>query len=173
MSKTWCGQFTVKLTWGLLKCKKTNVDHWIRAKCVIYRVDCISSKYYWVGIRKDVEDFVKQCDRCQRVNPLKTIAAVLHPVKVFERIIFGTTHGIIPQVPQEPFTKWGVDLIGPFTPSDSGNKYVCVMTEYTTRWPEALAIPSKEAKNVLPLLRDVICRFRVSNGGTYIKNGKI
>lgn len=38
-----------------------------------------------------------------------------------------------------------VDIMGPFSPTEKGNRYVLVAMNYFTKWPEAYAIPDQEA----------------------------
>ena len=43
--------------------------------------------------------------------------------------------------------------------SEKGNKHIIVISDYLTRWPEAFAVPSADAKTVAKLLYDeIICR---------------
>lgn len=44
-----------------------------------------------------------------------------------------------------PFAQIGIDLLGPFPISDSGNRWVIVATDYLTRYAETKAIPSGTA----------------------------
>ena len=53
----------------------------------------------------------------------------------------------------------GIDLIGPFFKSRSGNRYIITLVDYFSKWPEAAAIPSKEAKEVAFFLFKMICRY--------------
>ncbi len=76
---------------------------------------------------------IKMCDRCQRNAPqFKTVAAELHPVKV------------LPQV----WCLVGLDLIGPFQPTALGHKYVLTMTDYFSKYGEAVPIPDKSTLSV-------------------------
>ena len=47
-----------------------------------------------------------------------------------------------------PFELVGADLIGPFTESSHGNKYIFTATDYFTKWVEAFPIPNKSAAEV-------------------------
>ncbi len=87
---------------------------------------------------------IKMCDHCQCNAPqLKTAATELHPVKV------------LPQV-------WclvvGMDLIGPFQPTALGHKYVLTMTDYFSKYVEAVPIPDKSALSVAQGIHKVYCR---------------
>jgi hypothetical protein len=41
-------------------------------------------------------------------------------------------------LPIKPFTKWGIDFIGPIksTSRYKGNRYVMVVTDYISKWVE-------------------------------------
>ena len=47
-----------------------------------------------------------------------------------------------------------MDILGPFTESDSGNNYILVVSDYFTKWTEAYAIPNQEATTVAKKLTD-------------------
>ena len=51
------------------------------------------------------------------------------------------------------------NLIGPFKKSRSGNRYIITLVDYFSKWPEAAAIPSKEANEVAFFLFKMICRY--------------
>ena len=50
----------------------------------------------------------------------------------------------------------GIDLVGPLPETPNGNKYICTITDYYTKWAEATALPSKEAVGVANFLYKVI-----------------
>ena len=74
----------------------------------------ILTKYYWLTICKDVETYIKGCDKCQKV---KTI----------------TTTGKTPLQPNEILqTPWEiilVDIIGPL-PESQGKNAILVITDH-------------------------------------------
>ena len=42
----------------------------------------------------------------------------------------------------------GIDIMGPITTSESGNKYVLVIEDYFTKWTMALPIKNQEAETI-------------------------
>ncbi|GKC71056.1 putative reverse transcriptase domain-containing protein [Tanacetum coccineum] len=50
------------------------------------------------------------------------------------------------------FAMYGIDFMGPF-PSSNGNKYVLVAIDYVSKWVEAQAFPTNDARNVVNFLK--------------------
>lgn len=46
----------------------------------------------------------------------------------------------------------GVDVVGPFPTTDSGNRWVLTAMDYFTKWPEAYALPDQEAETIVDAL---------------------
>ena len=63
------------------------------------------------------------------------------------------------QPPDTSFTQFGMDLVGPLPTTKNGNRYIIVLTDYLTKWPEAEAIPSKHATEVAKFITKVVCRY--------------
>jgi hypothetical protein len=56
-------------------------------------------------------------------------------------------HSLERQVVQEPNERVAIDILGPFEPAaDSGNLHILVMTDYLTKWVEAVPMPGKTAE---------------------------
>nr|GEW81705.1 reverse transcriptase domain-containing protein [Tanacetum cinerariifolium] len=100
------------------------------------------SGFYWPRIYKDAFELVKNCDSCQRQG------------KISQR----------DEMPQnsiqvcEIFDVWGIDFMGPF-PSSKGNKYILVAVDYLSKWVEAKALPTNDARVVVKFLKSLFSRF--------------
>ncbi|GJU67924.1 reverse transcriptase domain-containing protein [Tanacetum coccineum] len=116
------------------------------------------SGFFWPTIYKDAHELVKNCNSCQRQG------------KVSQR----------DEMPQnsiqvcEIFDIWGIDFMGPF-PSSKGNKYILVAVDYLSKWVEAKALPTNDARVVCKFLKSLFARFGapraiISDRGTHFCN---
>nr|GEX05363.1 hypothetical protein [Tanacetum cinerariifolium] len=64
------------------------------------------------------------------------------------------------------FDVWGIDFIGPF-PSSRGNKYILMAVDYLSKWVEAKALPTNDARVVCKFLKSLFAsgQVEVSNRG--------
>ncbi|GKB28932.1 reverse transcriptase domain-containing protein [Tanacetum coccineum] len=74
----------------------------------------------------------------------------------------------------EIFDVWGIDFMGPF-PFSRGNKYILVAVDYLSKWVEAKASPTNDAKIVVMFLKSLFARFGtpkaiISDRGTHFCN---
>ncbi|GJZ66195.1 reverse transcriptase domain-containing protein [Tanacetum coccineum] len=74
----------------------------------------------------------------------------------------------------EIFDVWGIDFIGPF-PSSRGNKYIVVVVDYLSKWVEAKALSTNDARVVCKFLKSLLARFGapraiISDRGTHFCN---
>ncbi|GJU48449.1 reverse transcriptase domain-containing protein [Tanacetum coccineum] len=58
----------------------------------------------------------------------------------------------------EIFDVWGIDFMGPFS-SSRGNKYILVAVDYLSKWVEAKALPTNDARVVVKFLKSLFARF--------------
>ena len=117
--------------------------------------------YYWPNMDADIIQHIRGCRRCQErriddrpqphlLTPLPQCSAINQRVHV--------------------------DLFGPLKTSESGKKYILVMTDAFSKYVEIVAAPNKEAETIsLAIFNRWICRFGcpleiVSDGGKEFVN---
>ncbi|GKA52889.1 reverse transcriptase domain-containing protein [Tanacetum coccineum] len=71
----------------------------------------------------------------------------------------------------EIFDVWGIDFMGPFL-SSRGNKYIFVAVDYLSKWVEAKALPTNDARVVDKFVKSLFSRFGtprviISDRGTH------
>jgi Integrase zinc binding domain/Integrase core domain len=115
-------------------------------------------RYWWKNMRKDIESYVKSCWKCQmRGKPIGRNE--LHPIEI-----------------NEPFEMIGIDIVGPLSETEKGNRYIVVAIDYFTKWPEAKALKEATAKEVTEFIwEDIVCRHGcpkriLSDRGTHFNN---
>ncbi|GJT57696.1 reverse transcriptase domain-containing protein [Tanacetum coccineum] len=92
------------------------------------------SRFYWPTIYKDAHELVKNCYSCQRQRKISQRDEMLqNSIQVCEI-----------------FNVWGIDFMGPFL-SSRGNKYILIAVDYLSKWVEAKALPTNDARVVLQL----------------------
>nr|GEV54907.1 reverse transcriptase domain-containing protein [Tanacetum cinerariifolium] len=74
----------------------------------------------------------------------------------------------------EIFDVWGIDFMRPF-PSSRGNKYMLVAVDYLSKWVEAKALLTNDARVVCKFLKSLFARFGtpraiISDRGTHFCN---
>ena len=89
----------------------------------------ILRRFYWPTLYKDVEDFCRSCQVCQKFSKQKVVKAPLIPLPVVT----------------EPFRRVAMDIVGPLPRTKSGNRYILVMCDYVTRYPEAVPVKAVDA----------------------------
>lgn len=106
----------------------------------------VRSVFYWGNIYKHVLNYVKSCDSCVKrrghrsggLAPLQRVPVTTYPMECV-----------------------AVDAVGPLPLTCSGNKYILVMSDYFTRWPEAYPVPDIKSETVARILEEFICRHGV------------
>nr|GEW30814.1 reverse transcriptase domain-containing protein [Tanacetum cinerariifolium] len=76
----------------------------------------------------------------------------------------------------EFFDVWGINFMGPF-PSSQGNRYILLVVDYLSKWVEAKALPTNDARVVVKFWKSLFARFRtlraiISDHGTHFCNDK-
>nr|GEW09902.1 DNA-directed DNA polymerase [Tanacetum cinerariifolium] len=100
------------------------------------------SGFYWPTVYKDAFELVKHYDSCQRQGKISQKDEMpQNSIQVYEI-----------------FDVWGIDFMGPF-PSSKGNTYILVAVDYLSKWVEAKALPTNDARVVVKFLKSLFSRF--------------
>ena len=105
----------------------------------------IARNFYWPKLRKDVRRHCKTCHPCQLTGKPNQIIpkAPLVPIPVVE----------------QPFYRIIIDVVGPLPRTKSGKEYIFTIMDKVTRFPEAIAVRSIKAPNIVSHLIDFFSRF--------------
>ncbi|GJW49292.1 reverse transcriptase domain-containing protein [Tanacetum coccineum] len=104
--------------------------------------------FFWPTIYRDAHTMIKTCDTCQRQG------------KISQR----------DEMPQnaiqvcEIFEVWDIDFMGPF-PSLRGNKYILVVIDYLSKWVEAKALPTNDARVVYGVTHRLATAYHPQTSG--------
>ncbi len=96
----------------------------------------IKIHFYWPGLEADVARYCKSCPDCQKVSIKHPPRVPLQPLPVIST----------------PFERLGMDIVGPVEKSHAGNRFLLVITDYATRYPEVFPLKSVKAKYVATCL---------------------
>ncbi|KAL9357253.1 hypothetical protein Peur_050506 [Populus x canadensis] len=119
----------------------------------------LESGFYWPSIFKDAYHFCKSCEKCQRTG------------NITHKNQMPLTNILVSEI----FDVWGIDFMGPF-PSSFGNLYILLAVDYVSKWIEAKATQTNDAKVVLDFVRThIFDRFGIpkaiiSDRGTHFCN---
>ncbi|GJV08798.1 ribonuclease H-like domain-containing protein [Tanacetum coccineum] len=100
------------------------------------------SGFYWPTIYRDAHELVTRCDACQ------------HQGKISQKDEMSSNAIQVCEI----FDVWGIDFMWPF-PSSQGNKYILVAVDYLSKWVEAKALPTNDARFVVKFLKSLFARF--------------
>jgi hypothetical protein len=79
-------------------------------------------RFYWPRVTWDEARYCRTCDQCQRTAPRQHLRALI-PLPIIET----------------PFERIAMDLVGPLPKSARGHKYILVVRDYATKFPETLS----------------------------------
>ena len=68
-----------------------------------------------------------------------------------------------PNVASWPFEAWGIDVVGPISPSlTKGHRFILAITDYFSKWAKAIPLVEVKTSNVVNFIKHhVIYRFGV------------
>ena len=81
---------------------------------------------------EDVKQLCQTCSECQKTAVGKKQRAPMVPLPII----------------REPFERIAMDIVGPLPRSRAGNRYILVICDYSTRYPEAIPLRAIDAEHV-------------------------
>ena len=111
--------------------------------------DGVQKRFYWVGHTADIELYCRTCHTSgSRNGPIPQTRAPMQSIKT-----------------GYPLERIEIDILGPLPETDRGNKFVAVVVDMYTKWPEAYALPDQETCTVAQAVMDnFVCRFGFPRG---------
>ncbi|CAC5392995.1 unnamed protein product [Mytilus coruscus] len=96
----------------------------------------IKQKYFFPGMYQAVAYFIRGCDSFQRAKPHAHAKRVpLTPMPILDT-----------------FSRWHIDLIGPFKETKLGHKYILIVVCAFSKWTEAFPVRSETAADIAEVL---------------------
>uniref|UniRef100_A0A8C5PW96 Gypsy retrotransposon integrase-like protein 1 n=1 Tax=Leptobrachium leishanense TaxID=445787 RepID=A0A8C5PW96_9ANUR len=92
----------------------------------------ITDRFYWPGIGAAVKRYCSSCPVCQLTAPAPHYRNPLVPLPIIE----------------VPFERIAMDIVGPLEKSARGHRYILVVLDYATRYPEAVPLRNPTSKAI-------------------------
>lgn len=97
-------------------------------------------------MNSDVKEWIKSCEKCQRVKTPNQIKAPLNPIR-----------------PKRPLEIITVDITGPLPKTLAGFLYILVLIDHFTKWVKLYALKSQTAIECARKLFNYICLMGIPN----------
>ena len=107
--------------------------------------DRVLQRYYWPGVFRDIANYCRSCEACQRSVPRRPVRTQMVPMPLIA----------------VPFKRIAMDLIGPLPRTQHGNQFILTIVDYATRYPEAIPLSSTDAPRIAKELVSVFARVGI------------
>ncbi|RDY03212.1 Retrovirus-related Pol polyprotein from transposon 17.6, partial [Mucuna pruriens] len=114
----------------------------------------LDSGFYWPTIYRDAHKFISTYEQCQQAG-----MAISRRNEMPQQLVLIC----------EIFYVWGIDFMGPF-PISNGYSYILLVVDYVSRWVEAIATRTNDAKVVMDFLKFGVLKALISDQGTHLCN---
>ena len=99
---------------------------------------------WWPGVDKDIEAYVRHCEACIiSGKSLQPRPAQLHAI----------------EWPSEPWRKIAIDIAGEFQVAPSHQRFLVVVVDLHSKWPEVMMCGTVTTTNVIEFLTSLFSRF--------------
>ncbi|GBM58814.1 Retrovirus-related Pol polyprotein from transposon 412 [Araneus ventricosus] len=106
--------------------------------------DRLLKHYFWPNCIKEIEDYVRSCDSCQRLG--KSQDKVKAPLK------------LVP-ISTEVFSKMNIDAVGPLPTSSKGSNYLLTAICMSSKYPDAIQVAYISSVSVTDALLEIFSRM--------------
>lgn len=107
----------------------------------------IRSAFFWFNMYADAKRFVQSCPACMERKGYKPS----HKAHLMQA-----------ELPSYPWQKAAMDILGPLPLTERGNKYILLVVDYFTKYPEGFSLPDQKAETIARvLLEEVFSRHGV------------
>ena len=99
--------------------------------------------YHFENIETKARNILKNCEICLKYNgkPPKTVPARKYPI------------------PDTPFERVSMDILGPLPTTELGNKYMLVISDFLTRYVLLYSLPTKCSEGIVNSLRHAFAYY--------------
>jgi len=105
----------------------------------------IKSQYFWPNMRREFEEYLKECRSCQ-VNKMLTPKHKA-PIEI-------TT------IAEHPFDKCYLDIVGPLPVTQGNNKYILTFQDDLSKYVVAVPIGQQDAETVArPFVANIVLKY--------------
>ena len=118
----------------VLKCFHDDISHWDLKTTRQF----VTERYLWPTVYRDVRDYVKSSEGCQKARPIPKYRNTLRlPISSL-------------------FSVFSIEFAGPFPATSSGNRTMLAAVKHLTGWPIAIATADSTAQVVLDFIKKEI-----------------
>ena len=105
----------------------------------------ILQRFYWPTVFADVRKHCQSCAECQQASQRGRSRAPMIPLPIIH----------------EPFQRIAMDVVGPLPKTGQGHRYILVVCDYSTRYPEAFPLKRFTATAVAEQLVELFSRHGI------------